>query len=194
VNPGLRADLWWGSAGAVARQGVVAVAAPACGAAEQGAAEQSGVGVAARVGGSRGVLGGFKGGARDLGRARSRRKPARSRAGIAASVACARRGEGDDPVEWVRAVSEKGRALCGRWQVGSGAKGGATQAAWRGAGRGGWRAAAGLRRWRERARWAEVRAGVAGPAEREVGLGWEVGVWVRLGLVVGLFFLFLSKF
>ena len=54
VNPGLRADLWWGSAGAVARQGVVAVAAPACGAAEQGAAEQSGVGVAARVGGSRG--------------------------------------------------------------------------------------------------------------------------------------------
>ena len=57
VNPGLRADLWWGSAGAVARQGVVAVAAPACGAAEQGVAEQSGVGVAARVGGSRGVRG-----------------------------------------------------------------------------------------------------------------------------------------
>ena len=63
VNPGLRADLWWGSAGAVARQGVVAVAAPACGAAEQGAAEQSGVGVAARVGWSRGVRGRYlKGG------------------------------------------------------------------------------------------------------------------------------------
>ena len=86
-----------------------------------------------------GGLGGFKGGARDLGRARSRRKPARSRAGIAASVACARREEGDDPVEWVRAVSETGRALCGReasgglrgrWALASGVRregGGATQ-------------------------------------------------------------------
>jgi hypothetical protein len=97
----------------------VAVAAPACGAAEQGAAEQSGVGWRLGLEGAGGFSVGLKGrGARDLGRARSRRKPARSRAGIAASVACARRGEGDDPVEWVRAVSEKGRALRGRWQAG----------------------------------------------------------------------------
>ena len=36
-------------------------------------------------------------------------------------------------------------------------------------------AAAGLRRWRERARWAEVKAGVAGPA----GRGWAALGWAR---------------
>ena len=90
VIPGLRADLWWGSAGAVARQGVVAVAAPACGAAEQGAAEQSGVGVAARVGGSRGVRGRYlKGGGAPLACAPGFGKPA-SAPGIA-GVRCGRR-------------------------------------------------------------------------------------------------------
>ena len=90
VNPGLRADLWWGSAGAVARQGVVAVAAPACGAAEQGAVEQSGVGVAARVGGSRGVCGRYlKGGGAPLACAPGFGKPA-SAPGIAGGH-CGRR-------------------------------------------------------------------------------------------------------
>ena len=64
--------------------------------------------------------------------------------------------------------------------------------------RGGDWAAAGLRRWRERARWAEVRAGVAGPAGRGwAGLGWVLvsgwaGFWVLLWVFIFLFY-FLSK-
>ena len=111
VNPGLRADLWWGSAGAVARQGVVAVAAPACGAAEQGAAEQSGVGVAARVGGSRGgPRAVFKGRWSALG-VRARVWKAGERAGDRGR---ALRKEEGDPDVWARRGSEWERAHAGR--------------------------------------------------------------------------------
>ena len=111
VNPGLRADLWWGSAGAVARQGVVAVTAPACGAAEQGAAEQSGVGVAARVGGSRGgPRAVFKGRRSALG-VRARVWKAGERAGDRGR---ALREEEGNPDVWARRGSEGERAYAGR--------------------------------------------------------------------------------
>ena len=114
VNPGLRADLWWGSAGAVARQGVVAVAAPACGAAEQGAEEQSGVGVAARVGGSMGVRGRYlKGGGAPWACAPGFGKPASVSAEIA-GFSCARGKTGltvGPGCQWSRATrGENGRA------------------------------------------------------------------------------------
>ena len=104
-----------------------------------------------------GGLGGFKGGARDLGRARSRRKPARSRAGIAASVACARRGEGDDPDAWARPGSETGRALCGR------------------------EALAGLRARERVGPWGSGPWGQAGRPERGEGVGLRDGPLRRLG-------------
>src|SRR6185295_7724946 len=78
------------------------------------------------------------------------------------------REEGDGPGERARAGSERVELACGAGLQRGGergerllrkaGRGGAARsragerAAWRGAGRGGWRAAAGLRRWRERAR------------------------------------------
>ena len=54
----------------------------------------------------RGSAGWFKKGRRVSGRACPVKDAARSPAGIGASVACARRGEGDDPDAWARPGSE----------------------------------------------------------------------------------------
>ena len=83
------------------------------------AAQRSG-GTAEPVGTAARVYGGAWGGVGFLGCGLGRLRRRRGswacvpRRGSWASVACARRGEGDDPVEWVRAVSGGAGSACGR--------------------------------------------------------------------------------